>query len=150
MSTQRNAIILPVLLAVAVVVTAVAAVAAAALFIVIWMQTYTLQSNPTLLKRILSQRKVQLSYQSSASVMNRSPDVYVFILSLGYHHPRRRGTLCYATVSTCGTEGANWIGITVCKPGLTSWWAPTNKLDWWRVNLKQFDERKGQIEFSTM
>lgn len=23
---------------------------------------------------------------------------------------------CYATVSARGTEGANWIGITVCKP----------------------------------
>lgn len=44
--------------------------------------------------------------------------VRVFILSLRYRRPRRRATLCYAAVRTCGTEGANWIGITVCKPGL--------------------------------
>lgn len=45
--------------------------------------------------------------------MNRKPNVCVFILSLGYQRPQEGGTLCYATASTRGTEGANWIGITV-------------------------------------
>lgn len=49
-------------------------------------------------------------------MMDRRPDVRVFILPLG--RPGRRPTLCCAAVSLCATDGANWIGITVCKPGL--------------------------------
>lgn len=54
--------------------------------------------------------------------------------------PGGKRVLCYATVSpVCSTEGANWIGITVCKPGPILM-SRTNKLDWWHVNLMQFDE----------
>lgn len=66
--------------------------------------------------------------------------ISVFILSLVYHHPG-----CYATVSARGTEGLNWIGITVCKPALISCCMQTNKLDWWRVNLMLFDEPRGKL-----
>lgn len=64
---------------------------------------------------LAAQSPIKLS-ERGVSVMDRRPDVCVFILSLRYR--RRRATLCYAPVRTCGTEGANWIGITVCKPRL--------------------------------
>lgn len=67
----------------------------------------------------LSQSPIKLSELGKCDE-SEAQCVCVFILSLGYHCPQRRSPLCYATVSTRGTEGANWIGITVCGPVLTS------------------------------
>lgn len=46
------------------------------------------------------------------------PDVCMFISPLRRLCPLRRVTLCSAAFGMRGTEGANWIGITVRKPGL--------------------------------
>lgn len=133
------------LAALSVVVTAVTA--AAWTHVMIWMTKHWKKPQPGTFSAS-AQSPIKLSELGKCDEW-KAWCVCVFILSLGYHHPQRRAIFYYA-VSTYSTEGANWIGVTVCTPGATSWWAPTNKLDWWCVNLKQFDEPKGQIEFSTM
>lgn len=63
----------------------------------------------------------------------------------------REESLCVPLhLARVALEGQIGLVLQYVSPVLSSRQTPANKLDWWRVNLRRFDERRGQIEFPTM